>query len=531
MLQQLRNFFRVTTAAAYYLLVAFPLVASAAQVTLQWNANTPASDGYNLYQRVQGGTYNYAQPVNTSGITGTTYTVKGLTDGVTYHFVVRAYLGANESGDSNEVTYTVPIAILDSDNDGYNDSVDAFPYDSSEWLDTDADGVGNNADTDDDNDGMPDVWENLYGLNPLDSSDAAGDLDGDGVSNLNEFNNGTDPSQLPGNTAPARPVLAEPANGAIDVDLMPMLLTEAFTDSDGDAHDRTLYQIATSTDWSTDIVFAGEFTLNLTSLTLGDLILDPDTTYYWRVRFYDEHNGESEWSTVGSFTTIDSATAGLGDDDGDGILNEQEVLQSEIIPELKAAPGAQILGTPDAKNPQLGVLLSSDADIVSLRAADANSVEVGSIANRPEVLTSLISFKLNLRNGATTADVTVYFSQPAPADAIWFKYTPEAGWVPYNNVTFAGDRKSITIHFTDGGAGDDDGVQNGIIVDPSGLGYADNSGYGISDSSTSSSGSSGGGCFISASKSESPVLNGQVQLLLLVGLLGIAVTLRVMCRR
>ena len=33
---------------------------------------------------------------------------------------------------------------------------DAFPRDGSEWTDTDLDGIGNNADTDDDNDGVKD---------------------------------------------------------------------------------------------------------------------------------------------------------------------------------------------------------------------------------------------------------------------------------------------------------------------------------------------------------------------------------------
>ena len=31
----------------------------------------------------------------------------------------------------------------DDDNDGYNDDIDAFPYNSQEWLDTDNDLIGN----------------------------------------------------------------------------------------------------------------------------------------------------------------------------------------------------------------------------------------------------------------------------------------------------------------------------------------------------------------------------------------------------
>jgi uncharacterized delta-60 repeat protein len=75
----------------------------------------------------------------------------------------------------------------DSDYDGIEDAADQFPND------TDNDGLTNDIDTDDDNDGMPDTWETTYGLNPL-LNDANGDLDGDGFSNKTEFDNGTDPT-------------------------------------------------------------------------------------------------------------------------------------------------------------------------------------------------------------------------------------------------------------------------------------------------------------------------------------------------
>ncbi len=45
-----------------------------------------------------------------------------------------------------------------------------------------------------DADGMPDWWEDLHGLNPLDPSDATTDLDTDGINNLAEFRGATDPN-------------------------------------------------------------------------------------------------------------------------------------------------------------------------------------------------------------------------------------------------------------------------------------------------------------------------------------------------
>ncbi|MFT2008881.1 polysaccharide lyase [Pontibacter sp. 13R65] len=48
---------------------------------------------------------------------------------------------------------------------------------------------------DSDNDGMPDEWEKKYGLNPNDPSDANGDLNGDGYTNIEKYINGIDPTK------------------------------------------------------------------------------------------------------------------------------------------------------------------------------------------------------------------------------------------------------------------------------------------------------------------------------------------------
>ena len=79
----------------------------------------------------------------------------------------------------------------DIDHDGVINENDAFPFNPNEWLDTDHDGIGNNADKDDDNDGLSDALEKAHKLNPLNASDAQADFDHDGFSNAIEINAGT----------------------------------------------------------------------------------------------------------------------------------------------------------------------------------------------------------------------------------------------------------------------------------------------------------------------------------------------------
>ena len=54
--------------------------------------------------------------------------------------------GQNDEGQSNGNTNNNGRTSMDSDGDGYSDSIDKFPYDSGEWKDSDNDGHGDNSD-------------------------------------------------------------------------------------------------------------------------------------------------------------------------------------------------------------------------------------------------------------------------------------------------------------------------------------------------------------------------------------------------
>ncbi|NOY71301.1 MAG: JDVT-CTERM domain-containing protein, partial [Gammaproteobacteria bacterium] len=82
---------------------------------------------------------------------------------------------------------------VDSDNDGVSDDEDAFPLDPEESRDSDGDGIGDNRDEDDDNDGLTDLVEgsgerDTDGDGVADSLDT--DSDNDGISDLLEADPG-----------------------------------------------------------------------------------------------------------------------------------------------------------------------------------------------------------------------------------------------------------------------------------------------------------------------------------------------------
>lgn len=92
-------------------------------------------------------------------------------------------------------TATVTVGGSDTDGDGIIDFLDNCPNDANAGQeDNDNDGEGDVCDDDDDDDGMSDSFENTYGFDPFDASDAGEDPDGDGRTNLEEYQQGGDPT-------------------------------------------------------------------------------------------------------------------------------------------------------------------------------------------------------------------------------------------------------------------------------------------------------------------------------------------------
>jgi hypothetical protein len=123
----------------------------------------------------------------------------------------------------------------------------------------------------------------------------------------------------------------------------------------------------------------------------------------------------------------------------------------------------------------------------------------------------LLAFKLLVKAPGDETVVTIYLSTAAAENGQWYKYDPvNAEWVDYAAYTvFSADRKKIYLSVKDGGFGDADGIENGIIVDPLAYGLDDEV---DSNNRSSSNSDSDISCFISTAASRPA--NGQSSKLL-----------------
>ena len=119
--------------------------------------------------------YTSSTTTDMTSVTASFWDLRGLEPLKTYQWFVRAY----------DPTSSV-MAQSSSKTFVYNPFGLTLP-------DTDSDGIYDPYDSDDDNDGMPDVWELAHGLNPL-VNDSLADPDLDGLTNADEYSRSTDPN-------------------------------------------------------------------------------------------------------------------------------------------------------------------------------------------------------------------------------------------------------------------------------------------------------------------------------------------------
>lgn len=95
------------------------IVCFAATIGLRWDANDPEPEGYRIFTRVDGQSYDYDNPtvckdLETGDIPSsmTSVSIDTLSYDVHYYFVVRAFEGDLESADSNEVDVILTASLV-----------------------------------------------------------------------------------------------------------------------------------------------------------------------------------------------------------------------------------------------------------------------------------------------------------------------------------------------------------------------------------------------------------------------------------
>ena len=488
--------------------------AHASHVTLAWApSSNPDIVFYKVFYRLATDSFNYNNPAWIG--TRPRCTISGLDEATAYCFVVRAVdINGNESSNSNEACWS------GSDGNSNTALVDLFisgPYAVYEnsVVHYTANAVFGDGSIQSCTNGSTWGEDSRYGTinsGTLITSSVSRD-ETVTITATYTFGNVRKSAQKvitivdnpKPDSPPLEPTVLAPYNGAEDVSLVPELCAGGFFHPNGDVHARTHWQISISPDDFSEglLAFQANTTTHLTSLVVPRLVLDEEYTYYWRVRFGDSAGQWSDWSEVSSFTTPFS-----WDDvyPRNGIPDVQDVddtidMDNNNIPDIDQYD-IMCVNTVDG-NGRIAVKVKGDVSITALESYSLD--ELVGPGNRPdELFLGAIGFKLVVPQPGDSVEVDVLLSEPAPDDATWYKFDCVNGWDVHRLMVvsmFSDNRKRVRLLLEDGGYGDADGVRNGIIVDPGGVGLSYSSAVSHSGRQ-GSGGGGGGGCFVKSVEPE-----------------------------
>jgi hypothetical protein len=142
-----------------------------------------------------------------------------------------------------------------------------------------------------------------------------------------------------------------------------------------------------------------------------------------------------------------------------------------------------------AEDVQIGVSIKDSENAVSIVSMEIEDADEAITITQSEAAPNfaqlgLINFKILVDAPGDETVVTIHLSWAATENSILYKYDPiNATWLDYSDYAeFSLDRKVIYLTLKDGGFGDADGVENGIIVDPLAVGTETPVDYGSSGS-------------------------------------------------
>ncbi|WP_081231701.1 ExeM/NucH family extracellular endonuclease [Pseudoalteromonas luteoviolacea] len=195
---------------------------------------------------------------------------------------------------------------------------------------------------------------------------------------------------------------------------------------------------------------------------------------------------------------LNDAMEGFGDDDADGIPNYLDPIdvQCNVLPSSGNNWGSSLIEVEAGVCMSLGGLgLSSDNNAASLSAEEAVNTGLVNADEGVENRGGIFDFVVNMPSGTDSVKVVLPQQAVVPANAQYRKYLPNQGWVTFsaqngNAIHSAMGQEGycpsindaswqegliegawcVRLTLVDGGEYDADGVKNGKIVDPGGVG-------------------------------------------------------------
>jgi hypothetical protein len=255
--------------------------------------------------------------------------------------------------------------------------------------------------------------------------------------------------------------------------LSPIISASPFQSENPDAYLReSHWEIYKKTGDTEELVFSRITTGNVESITVPELILDELTTYSMRVQHVDNIYQQSGFSAMVDFTTkafdFEDSTP------QNGIPDYQEPIENTDLDRNDIPDSSQnnMKRVETDKGQIIGVKpVDENVTVDRLLAFDTfNSVNTENMPSNMPL--GYIGFKLSVPAPGDIVEIKIYFEETVPYDGKWYKYDTITGWLDYSAHSQIENRSNeITLTLKDGGFGDSDGVENGIITDPGGLSF------------------------------------------------------------
>lgn len=222
------------------------------------------------------------------------------------------------------------------------------------------------------------------------------------------------------------------------------------------------------------LVFDATVTPATTEIQVPRLVLKQDTSYYFIARHIERNSKNLPWTSKQNYINTNILPE---DADNDGIPDEQEAgprvdLDADGTPDavqenircIKTAGGAEHFSLSFTGNHE-------DSSIEAIETIGVDELPIQEdITTAPKMPFGLINVRIKVENSGDQAQLIIYLPPSVQtSQKLWYFYDPIDGWRDASNsITPSNKKGALTLKVTDGGAGDVDGVENGIIVCQSG---------------------------------------------------------------